>query len=216
MLGPPGAGKGTLSRILSEGSGFLPVSTGERIRREMADPNSRFGREARPYMDRGDYVPDDLALSLFFTILAQERKTARLTLDGFPRTIPQAQAFLQWVADAGHRLHGCVHIDVDDGIAISRLQQRRICRDCRAPYHLQTRPPRQAGHCDLCGGPLIVREDDDAERLASRMARFREQTRPLIRWLADRVPCVQLDGAGEPEILADQLIGEWSLQRKEN
>lgn len=211
LLGPPGAGKGTLSRLLESRTGFLPLSTGEWIRREMADPHSDFGRRARPYMDRGDYVPDELALSLFFTILNEIPAGSRLTLDGFPRTVPQADIFLEWVRKEGHLFRGCVHLDVSVDVAVQRMRQRRICSRCRAPYHLENRPPRETGRCDVCGGELMLREDDDAPRVASRLARFREQTDPLIGWLAGHGTCLKLDGADEPEDLVRNLLRELPL-----
>jgi len=211
LLGPPGAGKGTLSRLLQTRTGFLPLSTGEIIRREMCDPQSDFGREARPFMDRGDYVPDELALSLFFTILKEVPAGSRLTLDGFPRTVPQAGVFLEWVRKEGHLFRGCVHLDVSVEAAVQRMRQRRICSRCRAPYHLENRPPGRAGFCDVCGGRLVLREDDDAPRVASRLARFHEQTDPLIGWFAEHSFCLKLDGADDPEDLVRRLMRELSL-----
>jgi adenylate kinase len=204
LLGPPGAGKGTLSRQLQQDSGFLPVSTGEWIRREMADPASKFGRLARPHMDRGDYIPDAAAMELFFHILKSSPEALRLVLDGFPRTIPQAETFMEWVVREGHRLLGAVHLDLDGELAVERMRLRRVCSICRTPYHLQWNPPRRAEVCDLCGGGLILREDDDPERVARRLQRFRDQTDPLIRWFDARGCLVRLDGALPPGVLAGQ------------
>lgn len=198
MLGPPGAGKGTLNRLLSERFRFQPISTGEVIRREMADATSEFGAKARPYMDRGDYVPDALALTLFFSILKTMPTDARVALDGFPRTIPQAERFRDWIARESHRCFGCVFLEVDVDTAVSRMQHRRVCSDCRAPYHTLLRPPVVAGICDVCGGKVIPREDDDAERIARRLSGFQEQTRPLMSWLREREVCVDLDGGADP------------------
>jgi len=206
LLGPPGAGKGTLSRLLESRTGFLPFSTGEMIRREMSDPQSDFGRQARPYMDRGDYVPDELALSLFFTILNGVPADTRLTLDGFPRTIPQAEIFLRWVERGRHRFFGCAHLDLSVSVAVSRMRLRRVCSHCRTPYHLENRAPKREGICDVCGGSLILREDDDAPRVASRLARFHEQTDPLIAWFDERGLCRKLNGADPPEELVQSLV----------
>ncbi len=211
MLGPPGAGKGTLNRLLSDRFGYRPVSTGEVIRREMANPDSPFGQAARPHMDRGDYVPDDLALSLFFSILKPMSDNARVALDGFPRTIPQAEVFLDWIRKEGHAFHGCVFLDVDVDTAVKRMRDRRVCRDCRAPYHLLHRPPKVAEVCDLCGGPVIPREDDDPERVARRIRRFQEQTNPLLQWFAERDKRFRLDGALAPEENADRVAEHFQL-----
>ena len=211
ILGPPGAGKGTLSRLLERRTGFFPVSTGEVIRHQMADPSSEFGRQARPYMDRGVYVPDDLALTLFFSILKKFSPEKRVALDGFPRTIPQAEVFLDWVRDEGHRFHGCVHLDLSVAQALERMKLRRVCSVCRTPYHLVNRPPARAECCDVCGGALMMREDDDPDRVASRLDRFHEQTQPLIDWFAEQGCCVELDGGEDPAGSAEKLIRHWTL-----
>lgn len=211
LLGPPGAGKGTLSRLLERRTGFLPVSTGEVIRREMADQTSDFGRRARPYMDRGVYVPDELALSLFFSILTSYSDTAKVALDGFPRTIPQAEVFLDWVRDHHHVFHGCVHLDLSVDQAVERMKLRRVCSECRTPYHLVNRPPAVPERCDECGAPLMLREDDDPERVASRLERFHEQTQPLIQWFTDQGRCLEVDGGNEPAASVETLIQRWHL-----
>jgi adenylate kinase len=211
LLGPPGAGKGTLSRLLERRTGFLPVSTGEVIRREMADETSDFGRRARPYMDRGVYVPDELALSLFYSILKTYPDGAKVALDGFPRTIPQAEVFLDWVKSENHVFHGCVHLDLSVARAVERMKLRRVCSQCRAPFHLVNRPPAVPEVCDLCGGALILREDDDPERVASRLDRFHEQTRPLIEWFTAQGLCLELDGGDDPAESVEKLIQHWTL-----
>lgn len=211
LLGPPGAGKGTLSRLLERRTGFLPVSTGEVIRQEMSDDQSDFGHRARPYMDRGVYVPDELALTLFFSILKTFSADAKLALDGFPRTIPQAEVFLDWIRGESHRFHGCVHLDLSVEQAVERMKLRRVCSVCRTPYHLVNRPPEIPERCDDCGGLLMMREDDDPERVASRLERFHEQTQPLIQWFADQGNCLELDGGNEPAESVETLIERWNL-----
>jgi len=211
ILGPPGAGKGTLSRLLERRTGFLPVSTGEVIRHEMADGTSEFGRRARPYMDRGVYVPDELALTLFFSLLKKFSSDAKVALDGFPRTVPQAEVFLDWVKQEGHVFHGCVHLDLSVAQALERMKLRRVCSVCRAPYHLVNRPPAIDEVCDECGGALMMREDDDPERVASRLERFHEQTQPLIGWFADQGRCVELDGGDDPAESVQKLTDRWVL-----
>ena len=214
MLGPPGAGKGTLSRVLQEQEAFLPVSTGERIRHEMADPSSGFGARAKPYMDRGDYLPDDLALELFARIVAEQVPDARLVLDGYPRTVPQGEHFLNWCAEQGHQCLACVRLEVPLEDAVARIEQRRVCSQCRAPYHLQNRPPKLPGICDLCGGSLMLREDDDSERLQRRLARYLERTRPVLDWFAERNLGLTLDGNQPPETLRETLMAFLSREKQ--
>ena len=206
LLGPPGSGKGTFSRHLREHDGYFPVSTGELIRQRMADSTSDFGRKARPYMDRGDYIPDELALSLFFSHLDVCRSERRLVLDGFPRTVPQAEVFRSWCAAAGHFLAGGVFLELDVDLAVARMKDRRVCADCRCPYHLKERPPRRPGVCDACGGRLIPREDDDPERLAQRLRRHHERARPLRDWFETRNLLFRLDARLTPEELRNRFM----------
>lgn len=206
LLGPPGSGKGTFSRHLQDRDGFHPLSTGELIRRRMADPGSEFGRKARPYMDRGDYIPDELALSLFFSHMDARRDRQRLVLDGFPRTVPQVEVFQAWCRAAGHLLTGGVFMELDVELAVARMRDRRVCVACRCPYHLKERPPRQTGVCDHCGGRLIPREDDDAERLAQRMRRHREQVQPLRDWFHQHGILLRVDARQSPGELRRHLM----------
>ncbi len=206
LLGPPGAGKGTLSRRLQALAGFQALSTGEVIRREMADPSSSFGPVARPYMDRGEYVPDSLAISLFSSILSPSPLDTRWCLDGFPRTPPQADWFRGACEEGGHRILGCVFLEITPEHAARRLRQRRVCRVCRAPYHLEARPPREPGRCDACHGNLIPREDDDAERLARRQEAYHLRTRPLLEALARTMPVWSVDGAVDPAAQAASVL----------
>jgi adenylate kinase len=211
LLGPPGAGKGTISRLLHQASGFQPLSTGEVIRKEMADPLSTFGQQSRPFMDRGDYIPDDLAISLFFFLLTAYPPGTRLCLDGFPRTIPQAEAFVRWVNEKGHRFLGYVFLELPVEDALRRLGLRRVCSQCRTPYHLTDRPPQREGLCDTCGGRLIPREDDDAILLARRQERHLSQTRPLLDWFRPRVRGLEADGRNDPEDVMEEIRKTFSL-----
>ncbi len=205
LLGPPGSGKGTLSRHLQEKDGFLPLSTGELIRQKMQSPLSSFGQQARPYMDRGDYIPDALALSLFFEYMHGLSEDQRIVLDGFPRTLTQAKVFTQWCEAARHRILGWVFLEIDLETARSRMQDRRVCERCRCPYHLATRPPQVPEVCDACQGTLIPREDDDAERMAQRLRRHEEQVEPLRVGLAKTQRILLLDGCKDPMALRQEL-----------
>jgi adenylate kinase len=207
LLGPPGSGKGTLSRLLQETDGWTPISTGELIRKRMSDPESDFGKAAKPFMDRGDYIPNALALSLFFSLPEITSPNARLILDGFPRTSVQAEVFHTWCRLENHHFVGCGYIQVPEDVAVARMQQRRICSECRKPFHLEFRPSEVAGVCDDCGGALMPREDDDPVRLKQRMYRHEEQTRPLKAWFAEREKVAELDGRKDPTHLRNELYG---------
>jgi adenylate kinase len=210
LLGSPGSGKGTLSRLLRDQDGFIPVSTGEEIRKKMSDPSSEFGQQAAPYMERGDYVPDELALSLFYSILEPIDSESRVVLDGFPRTVPQGEQFAEWVSGKGHRLLGCVFLDLSTEVAVRRMQDRLVCPDCRKTF------PTVAGYptgecCEDCGGRLIPREDDDPVRMQQRILRYRQQTLPLRDWFRDRQHLLELDANRETTELRNELAHTFHL-----
>lgn len=208
MLGPPGAGKGTLCRLLIERVGALHVSTGDAIRKEMENPLSDFGQRARPYMDRGDYVPDGMALELFENLLREAAPDTRWIFDGFPRTVPQAEWFARWVTPERGRILGCVFLQLDVDTAVARMAHREICQVCGAVYHRVNRPPQCEGRCDECGGTLVRRDDDTPGKIASRMKRFQERTRPLVDWFAERDQLWSFDAALDPEMIAEELLPE--------
>lgn len=192
VMGPPGAGKGTLSRLLESRDGWIPVSTGEEIRKRMADPHNEIGRSATPYMDRGDYIPDEMALRLFFSILEPMPENARIVLDGFPRTVPQAEFFAQWVREKNHQIKGCVFLELDPAVAAERMRNRQVCPECRKTFPAVAGGPTGT-HCDDCGARLIPREDDDPKRMAQRVRRHEHQTRPLRNWYRERGGVIELD-----------------------
>lgn len=196
LLGPPGSGKGTLSRLLQQEKGWIPISTGEEIRKRMAIPGDDIGEASRPYMDRGDYIPDELVLKLFFSIAMQLPQGSRVVLDGFPRTVPQAEVLEGWIAEVGFGFVGCVFLELDPEVAAERMRQRRVCPSCRKTFPTVTGEP--AGEfCDVegCNDRLIPREDDDPERMALRVRRHNEQTAPLRDWYRERNCLLELDAS---------------------
>jgi len=210
FLGPPGSGKGTLSRRLHEANDFLPLSTGEEIRKKMSDPSSEFGQKSAPYMDRGDYIPDELALELFYDILGRMPSESRVALDGFPRTVPQAERFSAWVKENGYLLHGCVFLDLPVEIAIKRMEARLVCPTCRRTYPTVAGRP-VGSQCEACGGTLIQREDDDPRRMQQRLQRHQEMTFPLRAWFKEREKLLELDASQETRVLRQQLVKYFNL-----
>lgn len=204
LLGPPGSGKGTFSRLLQEKEGWRPVSTGEEIRKRMANPFDEIGQLSTPYMDRGDYIPDALALRLFFSIVEQLDSTERVVLDGFPRTVPQAEVLSEWVAEKGHTVKACVFLDLAPDAAAERMQNRRVCPDCRKTFPVVAGDP-SGERCDACGARLIKREDDDPERMARRVRRHEEVTRPLRDWYQGRGRLQVLDASQPTEVLYTKI-----------
>jgi len=205
LLGPPGSGKGTLSRLLESYDGWTPISTGEEIRKRMADSSSELGRKSTPYMDRGDYIPDELALELFFSIADNLSPNAHVVLDGFPRSVPQAEVLSNWVKTQGHQISGCVFLELDPEVAAERMRNRRVCPDCRKTF------PTVAGDsagkiCDSCGGILIPREDDDPERMDRRVRRHEQLTRPLREWYRQRGRLIELDASFSTEKLREEIF----------
>lgn len=210
ILGPPGSGKGTLSRQLQEQQGFIPISTGEEIRKQMADPDSEIGNLSAPFMDRGDYIPDALALRLFYKILAPMPEDCRLVLDGFPRTVPQADSFVSWLTQNHHRMIGCVFLELPVEVAVKRMEARLVCPDCRRTYPTVAGHPA-GSHCGACGGILMQREDDDPKRMRQRLKRHEQMTRPLREWFADRKQLVELNAAVDTARLRRQIEKQFNL-----
>lgn len=196
--------------MLQEKDRFIPVSTGEEIRKKMSDPASQFGKQAAPYMDRGDYIPDNLALSLFYSILEPFDPDSRVVLDGFPRTVPQGEQFADWLTGHGHQLTGCVFLEISSEVAARRMRDRLVCPDCRKTY------PTVAGHptgdrCEGCGGILMQREDDDPVRMQQRIFRHRQQTLPLREWFRERHGLLELDANRETAELRNELVKTFHL-----
>jgi adenylate kinase len=179
LLGGPGSGKGTQAESLSREFKLPHIATGDLFRENLKN-DTDLGRLAKGYMNRGELVPDEVTEAMVRERLARPDTAPGFVLDGFPRTLPQAMA----LADILHRfrrhLTGVIYIAVSDEAIVQRLSGRWICRNCQAPYHLQFKPPAKAGVCDLCGGPLIQRDDDNATTVRSRLKTFHAQTEPLI------------------------------------
>lgn len=178
MLGPPGAGKGTQARMLQEALGVPQVSTGDMLR-EAQHNGSELGHAARRYMEAGELVPDAVVIGLVEERLATSDCAQGFILDGFPRTVPQAQALDQLLAVHGPALDAVVAVEVPEGELIRRLSGRLVCRPCGAMFHTELNPPAQAGRCDRCGGELYQREDDQPDRIAVRLALYAREIAPL-------------------------------------
>jgi len=176
FLGPPGAGKGTLATAVAEEFTIPQISTGD-IFRQAVKNQTPLGRQVAVIMERGDLVPDELTTSLVRERLSEPDAAGGFILDGFPRTIPQAEALGEFQA-----IDAVVNFQAGDGVVIDRLSGRRVCRSCGAIYHVKNMPPRSEGVCDRCGGELYIRDDDKLEAIAKRLEVYRKQTEPLIRY----------------------------------
>jgi adenylate kinase len=176
LLGPPGAGKGTQAKLLTERLGVPQISTGDMLRAAVA-AGTPLGRQAKAFMERGALVPDDVIIGLVQERLRAPDCAGGYILDGFPRTVVQAQAL---AAVPGVRLDRVLSLEVAAEDVVARIAGRRTCQRCGAMYHVRFSPSREAGRCDACGGPTVQREDDREETVRRRLAVYAEQTAPLL------------------------------------
>ncbi|HEY8393776.1 MAG TPA: adenylate kinase [Thermaerobacter sp.] len=179
FLGPPGAGKGTQAARLAERAGVPQISTGDMLRAAVR-AGTPLGLEAKRYMDAGQLVPDDVTIAIVRERLAQDDCRRGFLLDGFPRTVPQAEGLAAALEELGVGLDGVLYFDVPDEVVVERLSGRRVCPECGATYHIRFDPPRESGRCDRCGAALVQRHDDREETVRERLAVYRRQTEPLV------------------------------------
>lgn len=196
LLGGPGSGKGTQAEAICKTFNLPHVSTGD-LFRDNIKKQTELGRLARSYMDRGELVPDDVTEGMVSQRLAQPDAGHGFVLDGFPRTVAQAEALDEILHGLGRRVTGVVHLKVSDEEIIRRLSGRRICRQCQAPFHLLFKKPRREGICNHCGGPLYQRDDDKAETITVRLKNYHRQTEPLIAYYRDAGVLSEVHGEGE-------------------
>ena len=181
LLGPPGSGKGTQAERLCKEMNLPHVASGD-LFRDHLQQNTDLGKLARSYMDKGQLVPDDITISMVKERLTKADCGTGAILDGFPRTLAQAEALGPILQELEQQLTGVLFIAVPDAVLIKRLSGRRICRECQAPYHIDLSPPREMQTCDLCGGELYQREDDQPETIKARLEVYHKQTAPLIQF----------------------------------
>jgi adenylate kinase len=196
FLGPPGAGKGTQARELAREWGVPHVATGDMLREAVA-AGTALGREAKGYMDRGALVPDDVIVRMIAERLRQPDAARGFLLDGFPRTIAQAEALDSLLKDLGQPLERVVYFDVSQPELLRRLTGRRVCRSCQTAFHLVSAPPRVAGVCDRCGGELYQRVDDSEATVLNRLTVYATQTAPLLDWYRGRGILASVNGEGD-------------------
>ena len=196
LLGPPGAGKGTQAKMLQDEFGAVQISTGDILRKAVADKTT-LGNEAAAFISRGALVPDDIIVNLVAGRLKENDCARGFLLDGFPRTIPQARGLDDILEKMGLDLNGVLSVEVPQSLLIERLAGRRTCRQCGALSHVAFNPPQKAGVCDRCGGELYQRDDDKKETIAERLEVYQRQTAPLIHYYRERGLLRTIDGVGE-------------------
>jgi adenylate kinase len=210
MLGAPGAGKGTQAKLLSEKFRIPHISTGDIFRMNIKE-GTDLGKKAKSYMDQGQLVPDSLTIELVMDRLGQADCADGYILDGFPRTIPQAESLEQALTELDDKLDFAINVEVPDENITERMAGRRACLGCGATYHIQFHPPKQEGICDRCGGALILREDDKPETVQQRLAVYHKQTRPLIDYYGKQGILAEADGTQKVEAVFEailKLVGE--------
>ena len=198
FLGPPGAGKGTQARTLAEEQGIPQIATGDMLREAIAR-GTRLGLEAKSYYDRGVLVPDEVAVGLVAERLDAEDAQKGFILDGFPRTMAQAEALERLLKDRDLAVERAVFFEVSEKELLRRLTGRRVCRGCGATYHEVSSPPERAGRCDRCGGELYQREDDSEATVRRRLEVYTAQTAPLLEYYRSRGLLTTVVGEGSSE-----------------
>jgi adenylate kinase len=179
LLGAPGAGKGTVAKMLTAIDGSVQISTGD-ILRAAVKAGTELGKKAEAAMKAGELVSDDLIMGIMGERLKEDDCQAGFLLDGFPRTIPQAEALKVLLANMGIELQGAVNLNVPREVILDRLTTRRTCVDCGAIYNVKSNPPKESGKCDACGGAVVQRDDETEEAISKRLDVFNEQTAPLV------------------------------------
>ena len=205
LLGPPGAGKGTQARRLADRYGLAIIATGDIFREQIAHATP-LGLAAKEYVDRGEYVPDDITTKMVLGRLDEADAREGFILDGFPRTVPQAQALERALAAAGRPLSAVLNFKISDQIAVKRLMARLTCPNCKRSYNTEFKPPRVAGICDVCGHELLTRTDDDEATIQRRLEIYHRETKPLVLYFWERGLLRDIDSEAPEEVVADRTI----------
>lgn len=205
MLGAPGAGKGTQAIKISEKYNIPHISTGDIFRANIKQ-GTELGTKAKKYMDQGLLVPDELVVALVADRITKDDCKNGFVLDGFPRTIPQAEALDKALKDMGQKLDFAIDVDVPDENIIKRMAGRRACVNCGATYHLEYAPTKVEGICDVCGGKLVLRDDDKPETVKKRLQVYHDQTQPLIDYYNGQKILRTVDGTIDIEDVFKNII----------
>ncbi|MCI9464982.1 MAG: adenylate kinase [Lachnospiraceae bacterium] len=193
MLGAPGAGKGTQAQMIADQYKIPHISTGD-IFRENVKNGTELGMEAKKYMDKGELVPDELTVRILLDRVAKDDCRNGYVLDGFPRTIPQAEVLDKEITEIGDKIDYAIDVDVPDENIIRRMSGRRACLSCGSTFHVEHIPPKQEGICDRCGKELVLRDDDREETVKNRLGVYHEQTQPLIEFYTKKNILKTVDG----------------------
>ncbi|CCY85415.1 adenylate kinase [Clostridium sp. CAG:149] len=205
MLGAPGAGKGTQAKRIAEKYGIPHISTGDIFRANIKE-GTELGMKAKEFMDQGLLVPDEVTIGMLLDRIKKEDCVNGYVLDGFPRTIPQAESLTKALEEMGQKIDYAVDVDVPDENIVSRMSGRRACITCGATYHVQFAPPKTEGICDKCGAELVLRDDDKPETVQKRLAVYHEQTQPLIDYYRRAGVLVSVDGTQSMDQVFESIV----------
>ena len=203
LLGGPGAGKGTVAKMLTAIDGSVQISTGD-ILRAAVKAGTELGKQAEAAMKAGELVSDDLIMGIMGERLKEDDCQAGFLLDGFPRTIPQAEALKGLLAKMGIELQGAINLNVPREVILDRLTTRRTCVDCGAIYNVKSNPPNEEGKCDACGGSVVQRDDETEEAISKRLDVFNEQTAPLVGFYEGEGMLVDIE-ATSSDVVVDAI-----------
>ena len=203
MLGAPGAGKGTQAKQNAAKNEIPHISTGDIFRANIKE-GTALGMEAKSYMDKGQLVPDELTVKILLDRVSKDDCKNGYVLDGFPRTIPQADVLDKAVSELNDKIDYAINVDVKDDNIIRRMSGRRACLNCGATYHIVNVPPKKEGICDTCGSELVIRDDDKEETVKARLLAYHEQTQPLIDYYNNKGILKEVDGTKDMnDVFAD-------------
>ena len=205
FLGPPGAGKGTQAAVISKRFGIAHISTGD-ILRENVSKKTDLGIQAQKYMEAGQLVPDDVIVAMVESRLQEKDCQAGFILDGFPRTVVQAEALDKLLGKLDIELDGIIYFDVPDEVVVKRLSGRRICKSCGAIYNIHSQPPKKDGVCDLCGGELYQRSDDEESVVMNRLKVYKELTAPLISYYENSDKFIKVDASRDSSVVVEAIV----------
>ena len=203
LMGPPGAGKGTLAKQLIA-LGYVHISTGDMFR-EAIKAGTELGKLADSYIKHGNLVPDEVTIGLVKERLSQDDCAKGFLLDGFPRTTPQAEALEKLTKEINRPIDVVINLDCDENELVRRISGRRVCKNCGAPYHIDTMKPKVDGVCDICGGPLYQRNDDNEKALKVRLTHYTNQTKPLLDFYQARGLLANFDSLRGSAALFDEI-----------
>ncbi len=205
MLGAPGAGKGTQAKMIAEKYGIPHISTGDIFRANIKG-GTELGLEAKKYMDQGLLVPDELTVKILLDRVANDDCSNGYVLDGFPRTIPQAEVLDKAVSELNDSIDFAINVDVKDENIIRRMSGRRACLKCGATYHIEHVPPKKEGICDACGSELVLRDDDKPETVEKRLKVYHDQTQPLIDYYSKKGILKEVDGSQDKDDVFNAIV----------